>query len=163
MLGFHVKGTLLLSLGRAEAAASAFLQASRLKKDIYACKGLVDAYLSQNRFKEALGAAKEALADMPKNAKVRPPLPPSLPRSLPLWSPINRGKREQRGGQIEQREGQRRREAAISPLFLRIPPPLTSSSLLPSLPSFRLSRWWDGCLPICPRGERRPRERFNVP
>ena len=81
MLGYHVKGTLLLSLGRAEAAASAFLRAGQLKKDIYASKGLVDAYLSQNRFKEALGAAKEALADTPKSAKVRP-LPPSLPPSL---------------------------------------------------------------------------------
>ena len=101
MLGYHVKGMLLLSLGRAEAAASAFLQAGQLKKDIYASKGLVDAYLSQHRFKEALGAAKEALADMPKNAKVRPPLPPSLPPS-PLGAQSTGGRDERSQGQKQE-------------------------------------------------------------
>lgn len=58
VLAYHVKGTLLLAQGREEAAAAAFVQASALRRDIYSCKGLVDAYLAQHKFKEALSAAK---------------------------------------------------------------------------------------------------------
>ena len=58
VLAYHVKGTLLLSLGRADPAAAVFLQASHLKKDIYAFKGLVDAYLALHKYKEALSTAK---------------------------------------------------------------------------------------------------------
>lgn len=38
VLAYHVKGTLLLAQGRAEAAAAAFLHASLLRKDIYSYK-----------------------------------------------------------------------------------------------------------------------------
>ncbi|EWM22628.1 anaphase-promoting complex subunit [Nannochloropsis gaditana] len=68
VLGYQVRGTLLLALGKAEAAASSFLQGSRLHKDMNGYKGLVDAYLVQHKFKEALGCAKEAFSAMPKSA-----------------------------------------------------------------------------------------------
>lgn len=58
VLAYHVKGTLLLSLGRPEAAATVFLQASNLQKDIYSFKGLVDSYLAMHKYKEALSTAK---------------------------------------------------------------------------------------------------------
>lgn len=69
VLAYHVKGTLLLSMGRVDSAIAAFLEASELQKDVHSFKGLVDAYLAAHKYKEALSMAKEAVQAIPKNAK----------------------------------------------------------------------------------------------
>jgi len=69
VLGYHIKGTLLLGMGRADHAMQAFLQANKLQKDIHSFKGLVDAFLALHKYKEALATAKEALSIMQRNPK----------------------------------------------------------------------------------------------
>lgn len=61
VLAYHVKGSLLLTLARPELAIHTFLAAKELSKDVHSFKGLVDAYLAAHRYKEALGAAKDAV------------------------------------------------------------------------------------------------------
>ena len=69
VLGYHIKGTLLLSMGRADHAMQAFMHANQLQKDIHSFKGLVDAFLALHKYKEALATAKDALATMQRNPK----------------------------------------------------------------------------------------------
>ncbi|OIV95789.1 hypothetical protein TanjilG_20239 [Lupinus angustifolius] len=67
--GYIMKGNLLLTMKRAEAAVSAFRGAQELRPDIRAYQGLVQTYLALSKIKEALYASREAMRAMPQSAK----------------------------------------------------------------------------------------------
>jgi len=67
--GYIVKGNLLLSLNRAEAAVMAFRKAQQLRPDLRSYQGLVRGNLAISKPKEALLAAREALKALPHSAK----------------------------------------------------------------------------------------------
>ena len=68
VLAFQLRGELLLGMGKAEHAIVAYFQANNYAKDLASYKGLVAAYLSTRKYKEALCTAKEAAATLPNNA-----------------------------------------------------------------------------------------------
>ncbi|KAL3675041.1 hypothetical protein R1sor_024989 [Riccia sorocarpa] len=65
---YLVKGSLSLSLNRSEAAVMAFRKAHSLRADLRAYQGLVRAYLTIPKHKEALCIAREAMKAMPYSA-----------------------------------------------------------------------------------------------
>lgn len=67
--GYIMKGNLLLTMKRAEAAVSAFRAAQELRPDIRSYQGLVHTYLALSKIKEALYASREAMKAMPQSAK----------------------------------------------------------------------------------------------
>ncbi|PQQ19443.1 anaphase-promoting complex subunit 7 [Prunus yedoensis var. nudiflora] len=67
--GYIMKGNLLLSMKRAEAAVVAFRVAQELRPDIRSYQGLVHSYLALSKIKEALYASREAMKAMPQSAK----------------------------------------------------------------------------------------------
>lgn len=67
--GYIMKGNLLLSLNRPDAAAAAFRNAQELKPDLRSYIGLVQSYLAISKVKEALYIAREAMKTMPQSAK----------------------------------------------------------------------------------------------
>lgn len=67
--GQIMKGNLYLSLGRPDAAVTAFRAAQELRSDLRSYQGLVRSYLALNKMKEALYAAREAMKAMPQSAK----------------------------------------------------------------------------------------------
>ncbi|EXB74838.1 Anaphase-promoting complex subunit 7 [Morus notabilis] len=67
--GYIMKGNLLLTLKRPEAAVVAFRVAQELRPDIRSYQGLVHSYLALSKIKEALYAAREAMKAMPQSAK----------------------------------------------------------------------------------------------
>ncbi|XP_068333993.1 anaphase-promoting complex subunit 7-like [Pyrus communis] len=67
--GYIMKGNLLLSMKRAEAAVVAFRAAQELRPDIRSYQGLVHSYLVLSKIKEALYASREAMKAMPQSAK----------------------------------------------------------------------------------------------
>lgn len=67
--GYIMKGNLLLSLKRPEAAVMAFKGAQELRADLRSYQGLVHSYLAFSKVKEALYAAREAMKAMPQSAK----------------------------------------------------------------------------------------------
>ncbi|XP_057429582.1 anaphase-promoting complex subunit 7 [Lotus japonicus] len=67
--GYLIKGHLLLTMKRAEAAVSAFRGAQELRPDIRSYQGLVHTYLALSKIKEALYASREAMKAMPQSAK----------------------------------------------------------------------------------------------
>ncbi|XP_021290696.1 anaphase-promoting complex subunit 7 [Herrania umbratica] len=67
--GYIMKGNLLLSLKRPEAAVMAFRGAQELRADLRSYQGLVHSYLAFSKVKEALYAAREAMKAMPQSAK----------------------------------------------------------------------------------------------
>ncbi|XWS14033.1 hypothetical protein CRYUN_Cryun36dG0089200 [Craigia yunnanensis] len=67
--GYIMKGNLLLSLKRPEAAVMAFKGAQALRADLRSYQGLVHSYLAFSKVKEALHAAREAMKAMPQSAK----------------------------------------------------------------------------------------------
>uniref|UniRef100_A0A803N9L7 Anaphase-promoting complex subunit 7 n=1 Tax=Chenopodium quinoa TaxID=63459 RepID=A0A803N9L7_CHEQI len=67
--GYIMKGNLLLSLNRPDAAAVAFRNAQELKPDLRSYQGLVHSYLAISKVKEALYIAREAMKTMPQSAK----------------------------------------------------------------------------------------------
>ncbi|XP_022722059.1 anaphase-promoting complex subunit 7-like isoform X2 [Durio zibethinus] len=67
--GYIMKGNLLLSLKRPEAAVMAFRGAQELRADLRSYQGLVQSYLAFSKVKEALYAAREAMKAMPHSAK----------------------------------------------------------------------------------------------
>ncbi|KAF2310991.1 hypothetical protein GH714_018944 [Hevea brasiliensis] len=67
--GYIMKGNLLLSLKRPEAAVIAFRGAQELRPDLRSYQGLVHSYLAFSKIKEALHAAREAMKAMPQSAK----------------------------------------------------------------------------------------------
>ncbi|KAL4642838.1 hypothetical protein ACB092_02G048800 [Castanea dentata] len=67
--GHIMKGNLLLTAKRAEAAVVAFRSAHELRPDIRSYQGLVQSYLVLSKTKEALHAAREAMKAMPQSAK----------------------------------------------------------------------------------------------
>ncbi|KAK9084140.1 hypothetical protein Scep_030611 [Stephania cephalantha] len=67
--GHIMKGYLFLSLGRPDAAVTAFRAAQELRPDLRSYQGLVRSYLSLSKAKEALYAAREAMKAMPQSAK----------------------------------------------------------------------------------------------
>lgn len=67
--GYIMKGNLLLSMKRAEAAVVAFRAAQELRPDIRSYQGLVHSYLALSKIKEALYASREAMKAMPQSAK----------------------------------------------------------------------------------------------
>ncbi|KAL1288858.1 hypothetical protein HN51_057317 [Arachis hypogaea] len=67
--GYIMKGNLLLTMKRAEAAVSAFRGAQELRPDIRSYQGLVHTYLALSKIKEALYASREAMKAMPQSAK----------------------------------------------------------------------------------------------
>ncbi|CAM9877479.1 unnamed protein product [Ascophyllum nodosum] len=64
-----LKGSLLLAERNFEAAPRFFLQANKIRKDIYSYRGLVNAYLQAGKYREAGLAAKEANEMMPDDAR----------------------------------------------------------------------------------------------
>lgn len=64
-----MKGNLLLSLNRPDAAAAAFRNVQELKPDLRSYQGLVHSYLAISKVKEALYIAREAMKTMPQSAK----------------------------------------------------------------------------------------------
>ena len=72
VLAFQLRGELLLGMGKAEHAIVAYFQANNYAKDLDSYKGLVAAYLSTRKYKEALCTAKEAAATLPNNATQAP-------------------------------------------------------------------------------------------
>lgn len=69
VLGYIMKGNLLLSMNRPEAAVVAFRGAQELRPDLRSYQGLVRSYLMLSKIKEALHAAREAMKTMPQSAK----------------------------------------------------------------------------------------------
>jgi anaphase-promoting complex subunit 7 len=67
ILAFQLRGELLLGMGKAEHAIVAYFQANNYAKDLASYKGLVGAYLTTKKYKEALCTAKEAVATLPNN------------------------------------------------------------------------------------------------
>lgn len=67
--GYIMKGNLLLSMKRPEAAVIAFRGAQELRPDLRSYQGLVHSYLQFSKVKEALYAAREAMKAMPQSAK----------------------------------------------------------------------------------------------
>lgn len=67
--GYIMKGNLLLSMKRPEAAVIAFRGAQELRPDLRSYQGLVHSYLAFSKVKEALYAAREAMKAMPQSAK----------------------------------------------------------------------------------------------
>ncbi|XP_039048739.1 LOW QUALITY PROTEIN: anaphase-promoting complex subunit 7-like [Hibiscus syriacus] len=67
--GYIMKGNLLLSLKRPEAAVMAFRGAQELRADLRSYQGLVQSYMAFSKVKEALYAAREAMKAMPQSAK----------------------------------------------------------------------------------------------
>ncbi|OVA04341.1 Tetratricopeptide TPR-1 [Macleaya cordata] len=67
--GHIMKGNLFLSLGRPDAAVTAFRAAQELRPDLRSYQGLVRSYLALSKTKEALYAAREAMKAMPQSAK----------------------------------------------------------------------------------------------
>ncbi|KAL6293214.1 hypothetical protein ACE6H2_001356 [Prunus campanulata] len=67
--GYIMKGNLLLTMKRAEAAVVAFRVAQELRPDIRSYQGLVHSYLALSKIKEALYASREAMKAMPQSAK----------------------------------------------------------------------------------------------
>ncbi|GBG83456.1 hypothetical protein CBR_g37168 [Chara braunii] len=65
---FIIKGNLSLALNRSDSAVTAFRKAQALKPDLRAYQGLVRAYLSIPKHKEALCTAREAMKAMPQSA-----------------------------------------------------------------------------------------------
>jgi len=59
------RGELLVRLGKADKAIVAYFKANSLVKDLPSYTGLVEAYLLLRKFKEALHAAKDAVAALP--------------------------------------------------------------------------------------------------
>ncbi|CAN1164469.1 Anaphase-promoting complex subunit 7 [Linum perenne] len=66
---YIMKGKILLSLKRPEAAVIAFRGAQDLRSDLRSYQGLVHSYLAFSKTKEALHAAREAMKAMPQSAK----------------------------------------------------------------------------------------------
>ncbi|KAK6913799.1 hypothetical protein RJ641_021120 [Dillenia turbinata] len=69
VLGYIVKGNLLLSMNRPESAVIAFRGAQDLRPDLRSYQGLVRSYLALSKIKEALYFAREAMKAMPHSAK----------------------------------------------------------------------------------------------
>lgn len=67
--GYIMKGNLLLSMNRPEAAVGAFRGAHELRADLRSYQGLVRSYLAFSKIKEALHCAREAMKAMPQSAK----------------------------------------------------------------------------------------------
>ncbi|KAJ7980229.1 anaphase-promoting complex subunit 7 [Quillaja saponaria] len=67
--GYIMKGNLLLTMKRTEAAVSAFRGAQELRPDIRSYQGLVHSYLALSKIKDALYASREAMKAMPQSAK----------------------------------------------------------------------------------------------
>ncbi|CAM8972393.1 hypothetical protein QQ045_030314 [Rhodiola kirilowii] len=67
--GYIVKGNLLLSTNRPEAAVVAFKGAQELRPDLRSYQGLVRSYLALSKVKEALSAARDVVKAMPHSAK----------------------------------------------------------------------------------------------
>ncbi|KAI9123049.1 hypothetical protein K1719_005938 [Acacia pycnantha] len=67
--GYIMKGNLLLTMKRPEAAVVAFRGAQELRPDIRSYQGLVHTYLALSKIKEALYASREAMKAMPQSAK----------------------------------------------------------------------------------------------
>ncbi|XP_027363285.1 anaphase-promoting complex subunit 7 isoform X2 [Abrus precatorius] len=67
--GYIMKGNLLLTMKRADAAVSAFRAAQELRPDIRSYQVLVHTYLALSKMKEALYASREAMKAMPQSAK----------------------------------------------------------------------------------------------
>ncbi|KAG8370003.1 hypothetical protein BUALT_Bualt14G0072400 [Buddleja alternifolia] len=67
--GYIMKGNLLLSMNRPEAAVIAYRGAQELRPDLRSYQGLVRSYLALSKIKEALYAAREAMKAMPQSAK----------------------------------------------------------------------------------------------
>ncbi|KAJ1451961.1 hypothetical protein M885DRAFT_569331 [Pelagophyceae sp. CCMP2097] len=65
----RLKGDLLLSLGKPEAAREAFAYANARRKDLSSFGGPVDYRLASRRFREALGVSKQAFETVPNNAR----------------------------------------------------------------------------------------------
>lgn len=68
ILAYQLRGSLLMSLGRADHAVVAYFQANALHRELASFKGLVEAYLAVPKKKEALCTAKQALQLMPRSA-----------------------------------------------------------------------------------------------
>ncbi|KAF5736956.1 anaphase-promoting complex subunit 7-like [Tripterygium wilfordii] len=67
--GYIMKGNLLLSMKRPEAAVIAFRGAQELRADLRSYQGLVHSYLAFSKTKDALYSAREAMKAMPQSAK----------------------------------------------------------------------------------------------
>eukprot|EP00633_Aureoumbra_lagunensis_P003036 CAMPEP_0197298912 /NCGR_PEP_ID=MMETSP0890-20130614/44772_1 /TAXON_ID=44058 ORGANISM="Aureoumbra lagunensis, Strain CCMP1510" /NCGR_SAMPLE_ID=MMETSP0890 /ASSEMBLY_ACC=CAM_ASM_000533 /LENGTH=301 /DNA_ID=CAMNT_0042776951 /DNA_START=677 /DNA_END=1582 /DNA_ORIENTATION=- len=65
---FQLRGATLLKLNKPELAVVAFFQANNISKELRTYRGLVDAYLSARKYKEALHSAKEAVSLLAPNA-----------------------------------------------------------------------------------------------
>lgn len=79
----RLKGGILLAEQRPNNALVCFLQANDLSKDISTYEGLVEAYLASGKHKEALCAAKEAIAAAPRDARALTLVGLALARSPP--------------------------------------------------------------------------------
>ncbi|CAI9118746.1 OLC1v1020350C1 [Oldenlandia corymbosa var. corymbosa] len=67
--GYIMKGNLLLSMNRPDAAVTAFRLAQEFRADIRSYQGLVRSYLALSKIKEALHSARQAMSAMPQSAK----------------------------------------------------------------------------------------------
>lgn len=79
----RLKGGILLADQRPNHALVCFLQANDLSKNISTYEGLVEAYLASGKHKEALCAAKEAIASAPRDARALTLVGLALARSPP--------------------------------------------------------------------------------
>ncbi|EPS67023.1 hypothetical protein M569_07749 [Genlisea aurea] len=68
-LGHIMKGNLLMSMNRPEAAVVAYRGAQEIRPDLRSYQGLVRSYLALSKVKEALHASREAMKVMPHSAK----------------------------------------------------------------------------------------------
>ncbi|KAK6930124.1 hypothetical protein RJ641_004218 [Dillenia turbinata] len=69
VLGYIVKGSLLLSMNRPGSAVIAFRGVQDLRPDLRSYQGLVCSYLALSKIKEALYFAREAMKAIPHSAK----------------------------------------------------------------------------------------------
>ena len=64
-----LKGSILLSQGRPDIAGSCFFRANEIKREMSSYEGMVESCLSAKRYKEAICAAKEAMAFAPRDSR----------------------------------------------------------------------------------------------